>query len=180
MRFETSVERRLTGRHKACLSMEDYRGKRVLDVGCSFGWFEKHVDADEITALDLNESDLEIARKECASRNVRFLCGSVLNLGDLAGDDFDVAVMFDVIEHIPEGTEVEALKEIRGTLRVPNCFFGKRWTFIGLSWASMTGGSPDLLLVWRACCGHRGSTVPRSHCLATRCEFSARTSAANT
>lgn len=119
MKFETSIERRMGGRHKACLSMEDFEGKRILDVGCSYGWFEKFVGnkAKEVIGIDLCKKDLEIAKKEIREKNVKFEKGSVLDLGKFKGNYFDVVVMFDVIEHIPKNTEKKALKKIKRVLK---------------------------------------------------------------
>jgi 2-polyprenyl-3-methyl-5-hydroxy-6-metoxy-1,4-benzoquinol methylase len=119
MKFETSIKKRLSGRHKACLSMLDCKNKKILDIGCGFGWFEqsKAKEAKEIIGIDLNKKDLEIANKECNLKNVRFKKGSVLNLKNLKENYFDFVVMFDVIEHIPLKTEQKALIQIKRVLK---------------------------------------------------------------
>jgi 2-polyprenyl-3-methyl-5-hydroxy-6-metoxy-1,4-benzoquinol methylase len=118
MRFETCIENRLSGRHKKAMFIANCKDKKVLDIGCSFGWFEKFkaIEAREIVGIDLNRKDLQIARKEAKFGNVKFLYGSALNL-NLKKGYFDVAVMFDVIEHLPSGKEEKALKEISKVLK---------------------------------------------------------------
>jgi len=119
MKFKISIEQRLSGRHKACLSMINFKDKRILDIGCSYGWFEKKVGkkAKEIVGIDLNEKDLKIAKKECKEKNCGFEKGSALNLKKFKRNYFDIVVMFDVIEHIPKGTEKKCLKEIKKILK---------------------------------------------------------------
>jgi len=143
MKFKTSIEQRLSGRHKACLLIADFRNKRILDIGCGYGWFEKKIGkkSKEIVGIDLNKKDLEIAKSECKEKNCYFERGSALNLKKFKKDYFDIVVMFDVIEHIPKNTEKNALREIkkvlkkRGTLIITtpannfSKFFDPAWYF---------------------------------------------------
>ncbi len=119
MKFETSIEKRMSGRHKACLEMENFENKKILDIGCSYGWFEKYVGkkAKEIIGIDLDEKDLESAKKEVKEKNIKFRKNSALDLNKFKENYFDVVVMFDVIEHIPKNTEKKALKEIKRVLK---------------------------------------------------------------
>lgn len=119
MKFKTSIERRISGRHKSCLEMADFEGKKILDIGCSYGWFEKYVGkkSKEIIGIDLDEEDLGRARKEVRFKNVKFKQGSALDLSKFKENYFDVVVMFDVIEHIPKNTEKKALEEIKKVLK---------------------------------------------------------------
>ncbi len=119
MKFETSIERRLGGRHKLCLAIENYKNKRILDIGCSYGWFEKFNarQSKKIIAIDINKKDLDIAKKEVKEKNVKFGHGSVLDLKKFKENYFDIAVMFDVIEHLPKNTEETALQAIKRVLK---------------------------------------------------------------
>lgn len=116
MKFETSIERRLSGRHKKTLEIADYQNKKILDIGCSYGWFEKKVNA-KIIAIDLCKKDLEIAKKQVKKEGVKFEYGSALNLRKYKKNYFDFAVMFDVIEHLPKNKEEIALLEISRVLK---------------------------------------------------------------
>jgi len=119
MKFETNIERRMSGRHKACLAMENFEDKKILDIGCSYGWFEKFIGkkAKEIIGIDLYEKDLKIAEKEVNLKNIKFEKGSALDLKKFKENYFDIVAMFDVIEHIPKYTEELALKEIKRILK---------------------------------------------------------------
>ncbi len=119
MKFETNIKKRMSGRHKASLDMENFEGKKILDIGCSHGWFEEFVGekAKEVIGIDLNKKDLESARKEVNKKNVEFRKNSVLDLKEFKENYFDIIVMFDVIEHIPKNTEKKALEEIKRVLK---------------------------------------------------------------
>jgi 2-polyprenyl-3-methyl-5-hydroxy-6-metoxy-1,4-benzoquinol methylase len=119
MKFRTTIEQRLSARHKKCLEIADYNNKKILDIGCSYGWFEKLIEnkAKEIVAIDPSKVDLESARKETISKKVKFILGSSLELNKLNVSGFDVAVMFDVIEHIPKNSEIKTFKEINLLLK---------------------------------------------------------------
>jgi 2-polyprenyl-3-methyl-5-hydroxy-6-metoxy-1,4-benzoquinol methylase len=119
VKFETNIAKRISGRHKACLEMENFENKKILDIGCSYGWFEKFVGekAEKIIGIDLDEKDLENAKSEVKLKNVKFEKGSALNLKKFKKDYFDIVIMFDVIEHIPKNSEDLVLKEIKRVLK---------------------------------------------------------------
>jgi SAM-dependent methyltransferase len=119
MKFETNINRRFSARHKKCLNFWDYKNKRILDIGCSYGWFEKFKgkEAKEIYALDPCKEDLERAKKEVNNKKIKFVGGSALNFENIKKNYFDVAVMFDVIEHIPKNKELIALKNINSVMK---------------------------------------------------------------
>lgn len=120
MKFETSIDRRMASRNKMCLAVNnDYKNKKVLDIGCSYGWFEKFVDAKEIVGIELEEKDLMEAKRDVRSsedKKIRFEIGDVLSL-KFIDNSFDRVVMFDVIEHLPKGKEKKAIKEIKRVLK---------------------------------------------------------------
>ena len=42
-KFSNSIPQRLTGRHKYSFKIAgNLKGKKILDVGSSYGWFEQH------------------------------------------------------------------------------------------------------------------------------------------
>lgn len=116
MKFETSIERRMSGRHKKALNIINYQNKKILDIGCSYGWFEKEVDA-KITAIDLCKKDLKIAKEQVRKKEIIFEEGSALNLKKYKKNYFDCVVMFDVLEHLPKDSEEKALSGIFRVLK---------------------------------------------------------------
>lgn len=89
--------------------------KRVLDIGCWSGQFEKLAvnDAAEIVGIDPGKTAIEYARKRITKAS--FFVGNARSLHFKNGS-FDVVTFFDVIEHLPINTEINALKEINRVL----------------------------------------------------------------
>jgi SAM-dependent methyltransferase len=89
----------------------------ILDVGCSSGWFEQALAEDSglrIVGIERDPAQAEVASYRAPS--ARILEGSVLAL-PFADQSFDGAVMWEVIEHLPRGTELTALREIARVLK---------------------------------------------------------------
>jgi SAM-dependent methyltransferase len=86
-------------------------GARILDAGCGSGRNMVEIaHLGTVTGVELSETSVEIAR----SRNAgEVIAGSVMEM-PLADDSFDLAVSFDVIEHLED--DVGALRELRRTV----------------------------------------------------------------
>lgn len=108
-----TIQARLTGRHlKGFQLSQPVKGKKILDIGCSFGWFEKlalEAGAKEIIGIEPNEKDLRQAKKDVP--RATFINGSLPHL-PFPDNHFEMAVLFDVLEHLPNRSENEAVKEI--------------------------------------------------------------------
>jgi len=101
---------------------KDYiKDKNVLDIGCWVGGYEVLINdyARQITAIDIEQKALAVAQKSFP--NIKFLKASVLKL-PFPDNSFDVVTMWAVIEHIPKGTEIKALKEINRVLKKNGIF----------------------------------------------------------
>jgi SAM-dependent methyltransferase len=95
----------------------DVRRRDVLNVGSSFGWYEQWAigaGARSVTGVDTSERSVNVAT--AVAPEATFLVASAL---DLPFDDgsFDVVTLFDVLEHLPAGTEQLALAELHRVLR---------------------------------------------------------------
>lgn len=95
------------------------RDKAVLDVGCwSANYFTAIGDLSGLhVGIDISRAPLVQA---CGLKRAttRFIEASVLELPFSPGS-FDVVCMWEVLEHLPSGSEAIALKNIRSVLR-PN------------------------------------------------------------
>lgn len=111
-RYSDSIKARLTGRHKKCIDFcGKVKDKRILNIGCYNGWFEKFMlkkGCDEIIGIDVNDKILQYAQKTVGG--VKFIKASVFDI-EFPNNYFDLVTMFDVIEHLPRGEEVKALKK---------------------------------------------------------------------
>lgn len=112
-KFNSSIGHRLTGRHKySFVFCGNVREKKILDIGSSFGWFEKFAVKNgikKIVGIEPEDKSFYTAQKEVPQAT--FKIGSALSIPE-KDSQFDLVVMFDVLEHLPMGTEIQALKEI--------------------------------------------------------------------
>ena len=101
---------------------ERWRGKRVLEIGCGIGTdtisFARH--GAQVTAVDLSEKSLEIARRRAdvfgLGDRITFVLADSERLSDaLAAGDFDLVYSFGVLHHTPHPDR--ALAELRRYLK---------------------------------------------------------------
>jgi len=121
--YSEAISNRLTGRHRSSLRLcGDLAGKRILNIGCYNGWFEKAAVAAGATKVVGIDTDPKFIAE--AQRNVsdaEFLKMSVLDLS-CPSNHFDLVTMFDVLEHLPRDSEERCLSEVRGVLKVGGQF----------------------------------------------------------
>jgi SAM-dependent methyltransferase len=107
------------------------RGERVLDIGCGIGALAFDMAQNSsayVVGIDLHQDNIAIARARYAHDNVLYEVGDVLHT-PLQGH-FDVAVLSNVLEHLPERPQflrslIGAVKPSRILLRVP--VFERDW-----------------------------------------------------
>lgn len=110
----------ITGRVRVCVELlrrQQLKGKTIVDVGSTFGWLAREIQPDapkKYIGVEPNPEAVAFSKKH--NPKVTFKVGTA---GELPVEDgiADIAVFFDVIEHIPVNTEVEALKEINRVLK---------------------------------------------------------------
>ena len=103
----------------------DIRDKSVVDIGCGYGWFElwaANHGVREITGLDMTPADLKTAMDNIRLPHVRFQQGGATAL-PLPDGSCDTAVSWEVIEHIPNGTEPVMFGEVKRVLRPGGVFY---------------------------------------------------------
>lgn len=124
---ETAKDK-LSGRTKFVfeyLKEADVINKKVLDIGCGYGWFEYNVlnmGVDHIWGLELSEKDILTAKSGVRNERVTFQVGSAIAL-PFEDNFFDCVVSWEVIEHIPPNTEAQMLKEINRVLKDGGVFY---------------------------------------------------------
>lgn len=90
----------------------DYRGKRLLDLGCGMGHTASLLsELVDVVGIDFSEEAISIASKK--SRGA-FICNSAEEL-PFPDNFFDYVVAKDILEHVPDDSRV--LDEIRRVCR---------------------------------------------------------------
>gem|GEM_PF-736212 len=122
--FSDEPAARMTGRTELSLALVKERRPRgvLLNVGSSTGWLEHALATDDtlrVVAVDHDEASVAAARRHAPTSDIRH--ASVLAL-PFPNDSFDAATMFEVIEHVPNGSELRALREILRVLK-PGAWF---------------------------------------------------------
>ncbi len=104
---------RLIGRVKECADLI-HPGGRLLDIGCSSGWLAPIAIAkgfDDYVGLDR-----VIVGSPAQQHNPKLVEGSIFSL-PFGDESFEAACLFDVLEHLPRGTEAAALRDISRVLK---------------------------------------------------------------
>jgi len=110
----------INGRVRVCLELlrsQKLMNKTILDVGSTFGWLAREVEAEKPKQYFGVEPNTDAV--QFSINNVKT---GTFKQGDAAHIPYndksaDVAVFYDVIEHVPANTEVECLKEINRVLK---------------------------------------------------------------
>jgi SAM-dependent methyltransferase len=97
----------------------DIRNKKVLDIGCGYGWFELFAisqGAKHITGIDTDLELLATAKKFVKNKHASFLLGNATKL-PFKNKTFNTVVAIEVLEHIPKRTELTMFLEINRVLK---------------------------------------------------------------
>jgi ubiquinone/menaquinone biosynthesis C-methylase UbiE len=98
------------GSHKyveSIIGSMELKHKSVLDIGCGFGWFIYQClqfEPSFIGGIEISEVDLETAKNDERLQRAEFLVGSALATG-YPDSFFDLVTAWEVLEHIPKGSE---------------------------------------------------------------------------
>jgi SAM-dependent methyltransferase len=166
-------------------------GTTVLDIGCGPGTITADLAAlvapGRVTALEVNDTALDLARAEIAARGldtVDFAVGDVHAL-DFPDDTFDVVHAHQVLQHV--GDPVAALREMRRVARPGGLIAVRDSDYSAFAWfpklpeldewmdlyqrvARANGGEPDAarrLLSWAHAAGlHEVTATSSTWCFA--------------
>lgn len=103
----------------------DIRNKKVLDIGCGFGWFELNVlkkGVKQIAGIEISSLDLKTAKENIRDERIIFKVGGALKL-PFKDNYFDTVAAWEVIEHIPKNTESKMFKEVGRVLKKNGSFY---------------------------------------------------------
>lgn len=90
--------------------------EQVLDIGCGYGSLAYDIAEKanaHVIGIDLNSKNIEKAQQKFAHPNIEYYVGDAL--ADLPGKNFDVVVLSNVLEHLPERPEF--LQQVQATIQ---------------------------------------------------------------
>lgn len=73
--------------------LPDFQGKKVLDLGCGFGWhcqFAMEHGAESVVGVDISERMIEVA-KENTSKDITYICKALEDL-EFPENSFDIVI----------------------------------------------------------------------------------------
>jgi SAM-dependent methyltransferase len=110
--------------HRYCFASRFARGKRILDIGCGEGYGSAFLSqsADAVVGIDRDRAIIDHARKKYSSiPNLTFEVG---NCQDAPNDteSFDMAVSFELLEHLDPDGQVRFLKIMQQRLKPDGLF----------------------------------------------------------
>ena len=83
--------------------LPDFAGKRVLDLGCGYGWhciYAAEHGAASVTGVDLSEKMLAVAREKTRLPQVTYVRGDMAEI-DFPPERFDVVLSSLAIHYLP-------------------------------------------------------------------------------
>jgi len=96
------------------------KDKEVMEIGCGAGYGSKYLSqfAKGITTVDLDAHSLAYAKENNSAPNITYVKANVLDGIPCKEKSFDVAICFQVLEHIAPRDSIKFLSEIKRCLKV--------------------------------------------------------------
>lgn len=89
--------------HELKKMLPDFIGKRVLDIGCGFGWhclYAAEHGAEYVLGVDISEKMLSVAREKTESNNIAYACTPMEDL-DFPENSFDIIISSLAFHYTP-------------------------------------------------------------------------------
>lgn len=102
--------------------MPDFKGKRVLDLGCGYGWhciYAMEQGAESAVGVDLSEKMLQMASEKTEFPQVEYIRASIEDV-ELEDDCFDIVISSLAFHYVACFEDV--VKKVRRTLKKDGIF----------------------------------------------------------
>lgn len=119
MTNERAIKFEVEVRHRYRLAALSAVNKRVLDIGCGLGWGAEYLakrKAKQVVGIDRSLAAINYAKNNFKLKNLSFQRLDVKDLGKLK-TKFDLVLIFELLEHLPEKSLDCFLKNIHDLLR---------------------------------------------------------------
>jgi len=94
--------------HELKKMLPDFQGKRVLDLGCGFGWHCRYAienGAKSVIGIDISQKMLNEARSKTKSEKIQYICMPIENI-DFPDSSFDVIISSLALHYIQSFDDV--------------------------------------------------------------------------
>jgi len=88
--------------------LPDFQGKRVLDLGCGFGWHCRYAvenGAESVVGIDISQKMLNEARNKTKSERIRYICMPIEEI-DFPAHSFDVVISSLALHYVPSFEDI--------------------------------------------------------------------------
>ena len=88
--------------------LPDFRGKKVLDLGCGYGWhciYAMEQGADSVVGIDISQRMLDIARKKTHFSQVVYHCLAMEDM-KFPNDSFDIVLSSLALHYVADYEEI--------------------------------------------------------------------------
>ena len=100
--------------------LANIKGKSVLEVGVGDGYLISGLARDKAVdciGVDISEGNIRVCNKELGKANLRFEVIDESGIWPFADGQFDLVVMTEVLEHMPDKELSRSVAELRRVLR---------------------------------------------------------------
>lgn len=94
--------------HELKKMMPDFKDKRVLDLGCGFGWhciYAASNGARSVVGVDISKKMLEVAKSKTDSELIKYICMPMEDI-DFEEDSFDVVISSLALHYVKSFEDV--------------------------------------------------------------------------
>lgn len=84
--------------------LPDFQGKRVLDLGCGYGWhciYAAEHGAAQVVGIDISERMLEVAEEKSAGLPVTYICSAIEDM-EFLEESFDIVLSSLAFHYLPD------------------------------------------------------------------------------
>ena len=125
MKESETLEERQHNLIDHCLSyIGDLKGKDLLEVGCGNGlnchYIDTREEAQNITGIDLNQANLDLARAHNPNSRIQFTHDNAQELASIEDDSVDVLICIESAFHYPDKNAF--FKQIKRVLKEDGVF----------------------------------------------------------
>jgi trans-aconitate 2-methyltransferase len=103
--IDTGINDRIYNLYKRLCKLGISSGTNILEIGCGIGaltyLLSRKIKKGKIEAIDISPKSIEYARANLNQPNLLFSLAGILEY-EPASLNFDIILLFDVLEHIPE------------------------------------------------------------------------------